>query len=174
MNFDSKAVVNKLIDLAAWFIGNFLFLISLPLLVLRNGIHRTKQTLGLGKPYEGSNNLVVITGCDTGIGRIAAERFLQLGFTVIAGCLDSASAKASFKPASSRLHVVQLDICKQNEVDRFTHYIRNLMDRSSDMRKDLFSTFSAERFFWTQVCGQLSIMLLVMYFHPLNSLHLNR
>ena len=43
------------------------------------------------KRRQPDGEIVLITGCDSGIGFFMAKRFLELGFNVVAGCLDSSS-----------------------------------------------------------------------------------
>uniref|UniRef100_H3D5D9 3-hydroxybutyrate dehydrogenase, type 1 n=1 Tax=Tetraodon nigroviridis TaxID=99883 RepID=H3D5D9_TETNG len=76
---------------------------------------------------------VLVTGCDSGFGRALAKHLHQLGFTVFAGCLlkdrGGAGAKELEEFRSDRMHVVQLDVCSDEQVNRAVDYVReNLPD----------------------------------------------
>lgn len=62
---------------------------------------------------------VLITGCDTGFGHHLAKRLDGHGYDVFAGVLSMASdGAASLRSRrSKRLHVMQLDITRQEEID---------------------------------------------------------
>lgn len=64
-----------------------------------------------------SKKCVLITGCDTGFGHLAAKHFNHLGFTVFAGCLDVNSQGAEELKQNPLINVVQLNVTKQNEID---------------------------------------------------------
>ena len=57
------------------------------------------------------NKVVFITGCDSGLGYSLARRTAELGFTVIAGCLDLRSEGAS------ELRDVSLTTCEVDVTD---------------------------------------------------------
>ncbi|XP_042877662.1 D-beta-hydroxybutyrate dehydrogenase, mitochondrial-like [Penaeus japonicus] len=63
---------------------------------------------------------VLVTGCDTGIGHALALALQEQGFRVFAGCLQAAAggsgAEALRQKASGRLHVLQLDVTREKQV----------------------------------------------------------
>lgn len=60
---------------------------------------------------------VLITGCDSGFGRALALKCVRNGFTVFAGCLTKQGGDGLAKEAASdRLHVVSLDVSKDESV----------------------------------------------------------
>ena len=67
---------------------------------------------------EPRNKAVLVTGCDTGFGHALAAKLDNIGFNVFAGCLDSRGdgARKLQEGASSRLLVVQMDVCKEEDV----------------------------------------------------------
>ena len=74
---------------------------------------------------------VVITGCDTGFGHDLAKSLHRLGFTVFAGCLndcsDGALALKKLDAVTGSLHVIQMDVTSQEQVDAARDYVqRNL------------------------------------------------
>ncbi|XP_033735487.1 D-beta-hydroxybutyrate dehydrogenase, mitochondrial-like [Pecten maximus] len=70
---------------------------------------------------------VLITGCDTGFGHHLAKRLDDHGFDVFAGVLSTSSEGASSLRSrkSKRLHVLQLDITSQDDVDKAAKYIES-------------------------------------------------
>jgi len=68
---------------------------------------------------------VLITGCDTGFGHELCHHLDSVGISVFAGCLDAKSqgAKALRENCSERLHVVQLDVTSQEQVDEALQYM---------------------------------------------------
>ncbi|KAL8563901.1 hypothetical protein ACOMHN_049557 [Nucella lapillus] len=60
--------------------------------------------------------VVLITGCDTGIGHEIAKRASQRGLTVVATCLDRHSPGATLLAAMERVHVLPLDVTDDDSV----------------------------------------------------------
>lgn len=74
---------------------------------------------------------VVITGCGNGFGLELAKSLHSLGFTVFAGCrndrCDGALTLKKLGNETGRLHVIQMDVTKKDEVDAALFYVeRNL------------------------------------------------
>ncbi|CAL4091150.1 unnamed protein product [Meganyctiphanes norvegica] len=70
-----------------------------------------------------SGKAVVVTGCDTGFGLQLAQQLDKMGFRVFAGCLqaeDGEGAKTLREVGSDRLHVLQMDITKTDQLDKAT------------------------------------------------------
>ncbi|KAK7072899.1 (2R,3R)-2,3-butanediol dehydrogenase, partial [Halocaridina rubra] len=69
-----------------------------------------------------SKKAVLITGCDSGFGNAIALHLDNLGFRVFAGCLFADSngegAEKLRKEGSDLLHVLQLDITKQEQLNK--------------------------------------------------------
>ena len=61
---------------------------------------------------------ILITGCDSGFGHLAAKRFDELGCNVIAACLTEEGSKKLRETCSSRLTTISLDISKQESVEK--------------------------------------------------------
>ncbi|OWF50494.1 D-beta-hydroxybutyrate dehydrogenase, mitochondrial [Mizuhopecten yessoensis] len=70
---------------------------------------------------------ILITGCDTGFGFHAVERFHDLGYTIIAGVLnmESKGAQKLRKKKSKRLHIVKLDVTSDTDVMEAVKYIQS-------------------------------------------------
>jgi len=72
------------------------------------------------------NKAVLITGCDTGMGHRMARRFDELKMHVFAGCLypDGDGAKSLKESCSNRLHIVPLDVTKEDQVKEAVAYVK--------------------------------------------------
>lgn len=66
---------------------------------------------------SGDDKAVLITGCDTGFGHRLAKRLSRKGFLVFAGCLSSRSNGAEELKLLPNIHVLQLDVTDQKQVD---------------------------------------------------------
>lgn len=70
---------------------------------------------------------MLVTGCDSGFGNLAARRLDDYGFKVFAGCLfPDAPAADSLKNSSKsrKLQVVKLDVTKRHEVEAVVELIK--------------------------------------------------
>ncbi|CAB4068298.1 E1.1.1.30 [Lepeophtheirus salmonis] len=69
--------------------------------------------------------VVLITGCDSGIGHELARHLDSLGFHVFAGCLDTGSEGAQRLRIESSpfLRLVNMDVTKEDHVKHAIHYI---------------------------------------------------
>ncbi|XP_033735854.1 D-beta-hydroxybutyrate dehydrogenase, mitochondrial-like isoform X2 [Pecten maximus] len=99
----------------------WLHVIVIPLIfiVLRLTRHTFRQKLDIGR------KVVVITGCDTGFGHILAKRLYDRGYTVYAGVLSKESPGAVVLQArqSDRLHVIKLDVTKDDDVQKALEHV---------------------------------------------------
>jgi len=67
---------------------------------------------------DAGGRVVLVTGCDTGIGHEVARHLDAIGFTVFAGCLDTASegAQRLRVEASPSLRLVNMDVRREEHV----------------------------------------------------------
>ncbi|MPR34105.1 SDR family oxidoreductase [Salmonirosea aquatica] len=77
------------------------------------------------------NPLAVITGATKGIGRAAAERFLEGGFDVVTcarqrDTLESFREAAQARYANSSLLIHQADLSVRSDTDHFVDYVNSL------------------------------------------------
>ncbi|XP_042875559.1 D-beta-hydroxybutyrate dehydrogenase, mitochondrial-like [Penaeus japonicus] len=74
---------------------------------------------------------VLITGCDSGFGYATALFLDRMGFRVFACCLLAHSggegAQRLRREGSRRLHVLQLDVTKQEQIDSALENVKNLL-----------------------------------------------
>ncbi|XP_015790273.1 retinol dehydrogenase 7 [Tetranychus urticae] len=65
------------------------------------------------------NKAVLITGCDSGFGQMAAKALDTYGFHVFAGCLQpkGLGAQKLYKTTSNRLRILSLDITREDDID---------------------------------------------------------
>ncbi|XP_077492451.1 dehydrogenase/reductase SDR family member 9-like [Amblyomma americanum] len=68
---------------------------------------------------------VLITGCDTGFGHHLAEWLASDGFLVFAGCLDASGVGARALNERAGIHVLQMDVTVQEEVDAAVERVEN-------------------------------------------------
>lgn len=83
---------------------------------------------------EVKGKAVFITGCDCGFGHALANHLHRLGFTVFAGCLlkdkGGAGAQELEDIHSSRMKVVQLDVCSEEQVCQAVEYVKENLEDS--------------------------------------------
>ncbi|XP_045607758.1 D-beta-hydroxybutyrate dehydrogenase, mitochondrial isoform X2 [Procambarus clarkii] len=84
-------------------------------------------TANMKEPAVGKS--VVVTGCDTGFGNTLALHLDNLGFRVFAGCLQAGGEGAENlkRNGSQRLHVLQMDVTKQEQVDKAAEEVKELL-----------------------------------------------
>ncbi|XP_072852528.2 D-beta-hydroxybutyrate dehydrogenase, mitochondrial [Pogona vitticeps] len=81
-----------------------------------------------GGALPAAGKSVLITGCDKGFGYALARHLHAQGFTVFAGCLlkerggDGARQLEDLR--SESLHVLQLDVCREEEVAEALRFVR--------------------------------------------------
>jgi len=70
--------------------------------------------------YIGQYNerYILVTGCDTGFGNIAAKRFDKLGCHVFAGCYTEVGGRELRSQCSDKLQVVSLDVSNPESVTK--------------------------------------------------------
>ena len=78
-----------------------------------------------------SNRYVFITGCDTGFGNELARLLDRQGVPVIAGCLTEKGSANLKKQASSRLHVVLLDVTDQTSIRNAVESVKQILQKSA-------------------------------------------
>ncbi|XP_055937560.1 retinol dehydrogenase 7-like [Argiope bruennichi] len=80
----------------------------------------------LNERVEAGNKAVLITGCDSGFGNMLAKRLDSKGFHVFASCLNTESEGASKLKAkcSNRLHILPLDVTKNESVEKAVEYVK--------------------------------------------------
>lgn len=76
--------------------------------------------------------VVVITGCDSGLGFSLAQHAVDIGFTVIAGflSLDSKGSKEIRKIYGSNIIQIQLDVTDSTSVQAAVQTIEHFLNRN--------------------------------------------
>jgi len=74
-----------------------------------------------------AGHYVLITGCDSGFGKFAAERLDAAGCHVIATCLTSEGASALQYMSSSRLTAVLVDVTNEASVQQAFSVVTELL-----------------------------------------------
>ena len=83
----------------------------------------------------GRKNVVFITGCDSGLGYNIAVKCYNLGFTVIAGCLNLKSDGAQnlkTVDTDSRLHLCEIDTTMEEKIYRAYKFVKDVLDERPD------------------------------------------
>lgn len=89
------------------------------------------------------NKAVLVTGCDSGFGFSVAKHLHDKGFSVFAGCLFKDKGDAGVKELdnmkSDRMKTVQLNVVKQEEIDRA---VENIKENLKDPDKGLWGVIN--------------------------------
>ena len=72
--------------------------------------------------YQGTGKVVVLSGCDHGIGNAAAKRLGLLGYTVIAGCLTDEGAR-KLQEEGIGIRAEKCDVTKTEDVSRLVSVV---------------------------------------------------
>ena len=78
--------------------------------------------------------VVLVTGCDTGIGHELARHLESIGFTVFACCLDTSSegAQRLRMAAGARLTLVNMDVRSEEQVRQAVMFVRENMPKGAE------------------------------------------
>lgn len=90
-------------------------------------------------PDVSTDNVVIISGCDSGIGRVTALSLLDLGFHVVATTLTKNGPSDLIEDARGRpgeLSVLHVDITDANSVQSLTDFVEDLLE--SNEAKNVF------------------------------------
>ncbi|KAG9477281.1 hypothetical protein GDO78_002593 [Eleutherodactylus coqui] len=68
---------------------------------------------------------VLITGCDSGFGNLAARTFDKKGFRVLATCLTESGAAALQQDTSTRVKIIRLDVTDDDNVKRVAKWVKD-------------------------------------------------
>ena len=80
--------------------------------------------------------VVLITGCDSGLGLQIAQDFYSLGLTVIATCLYDKSdgaqhLRSSLFPNRARMWVTQLDVTKSQSIEQCHSFVQQVLKETA-------------------------------------------
>ena len=73
--------------------------------------------------YHGKGKVVVVSGCDHGIGNAAVKKLSLLGYTVIAGCLTDEDASKLREEVTGVIRAEKCDITKTEDVARLVSIV---------------------------------------------------
>ncbi|XP_053564128.1 retinol dehydrogenase 7 [Bombina bombina] len=100
----------------------WLCLLVLSLLALVYRWYRQSQIL-----ENLSDKYVLITGCDSGFGNLAAKQLDRRGLKVLAACLTEKGAEELKKETSSRLQTVILDVADSQSVSSAAKWVASIV-----------------------------------------------
>eukprot|EP00322_Chrysochromulina_rotalis_P019369 CAMPEP_0115844820 /NCGR_PEP_ID=MMETSP0287-20121206/9024_1 /TAXON_ID=412157 /ORGANISM="Chrysochromulina rotalis, Strain UIO044" /LENGTH=375 /DNA_ID=CAMNT_0003298555 /DNA_START=29 /DNA_END=1156 /DNA_ORIENTATION=- len=106
-------------------------------IVLLNGMLKAydDSSASEAQPETRSRLGVVVTGCDSGFGRLLAIHLAQQGYTVFAGCLAPAQAGDLFNEApAGLLRVYKMDVTSDTDVDRVAAEACKWVDEAAGRR----------------------------------------
>lgn len=87
-----------------------------------------------------SKNVIVATGCDSGLGySVAVHCHNNLNMSVVA-CVHSLGSKGALKlkdlfSGSNRSHLLELEITKSNSVQAVKKFVEELLEKNKELRK---------------------------------------
>nr|CAD7434824.1 unnamed protein product [Timema monikensis] len=84
-----------------------------------------------------ARHMVVVTGCDSGLGFSVALHLHSLGLTVVAACLDAhgpGATKLKALAGLDRMHVLRLDIRDGASVEEAVHEVHLLLQRHRELQ----------------------------------------
>ena len=100
--------------------------VTLAIYMLIDYIIKKQQIGSHGSRY------ILITGCDTGFGHLAAKHFDELGCHVIAACLTDNGATKLKETCSSRLATVLLDVTIPESVEKCLEFVKEIFPPDKD------------------------------------------
>lgn len=101
--------------------------VAIAVAVVIISLYLVSQLFCGGRVQNLDNKYVLITGCDTGFGKMAAIRLDQLGFHVIATCLTNEGEKEVKKEASNKLTTFRLDVTKSDQIQDVYRKVNTLI-----------------------------------------------
>lgn len=90
------------------------------------------------KKIGNENDLVIITGCDSGLGYNMAIKCHNLGMNVVACVLNQNSDGANYlikNYGKSRLNVLELDLKKSDTILRTHNSVQDLLKKNNNLSK---------------------------------------
>lgn len=90
-----------------------------------------------GKETASFDKVVLVTGCDSGLGFSLASHLCEAGFTVWAGCLslESHGADNLAQRYQDRINLLQLDVTDACSVESIVDRLENFLTQNLDYRK---------------------------------------
>lgn len=89
------------------------------------------QAYGRPKKMVPNKKSVLITGCDSGVGLFLAQTAHQLGFHVIATCLDCYGYGANLmREQSSDILILQMDVTKPIDVENTLQTVKKYLNQT--------------------------------------------
>ncbi len=74
-----------------------------------------------------SRKFVLVTGCDTGFGKLLVQRLDSLGCNVFAGCLTESGQVEIRNLCTQRVKTVSLDVTDPESIQRAFDFVANIV-----------------------------------------------
>ncbi|KAM4701134.1 retinol dehydrogenase 7-like isoform 2-T2 [Discoglossus pictus] len=103
-------------------VNMWFYMVLLTALILLYRWYRQSQIL-----QNLSDKYVLITGCDSGFGNLAAKQLDRRGLRVLAACMTEKGAEDLKKETSSRLQTVILDVTDSQSVRSAAKWVTNVV-----------------------------------------------
>jgi len=110
--------------LCSFIIFSLIATIVIPILAL---VYFAYQDSCFPPPSKSTKSVILVTGCDSGFGRLTAVALVKLGFHVVATCMLDETIKSlgdEVSKFSGAVSVIRCDITKDEDVKK----VRNLVD----------------------------------------------
>lgn len=99
------------------------------LIILRFSLTTNKVSLNINGKY------VLITGCDSGIGRETAIRLDKMGVRVLATCLTKEGEQSLKSVTSDKLKTFQMNVTNSQQIEEVFQKVKELLDGKSGKQK---------------------------------------
>ncbi|KAK8744896.1 hypothetical protein OTU49_000672 [Cherax quadricarinatus] len=98
-------------------------------------VSSTAYIISASLQVHNSGRAVLVTGCDSGFGLALALHLHKLGFRVFAGCLQikGTGAEKLRSEGSKRLHVLQMDVTSQKQIDNALKEVKKLLEKGEEL-----------------------------------------
>lgn len=87
-----------------------------------------------------AKNVVVATGCDSGLGYSMAVHCHNILNMSVVACVHEPNGKGAMKLKdlfgnSKRFHIIELEVTKNESVDTVTKFVEDLLEQNSELSK---------------------------------------
>uniref|UniRef100_A0A336M4K6 CSON012051 protein n=1 Tax=Culicoides sonorensis TaxID=179676 RepID=A0A336M4K6_CULSO len=114
-----------------YFILSFVFSSSILFILYKKFKHKTKI-------FVNESQLVIITGCDSGLGHFASIACYNAGFTVLSTVLNKDSEGSQFLQDLNQhdkgLHLIELNLKDDDSIENLMKYATKILENNAEMK----------------------------------------